>query len=946
MKTNYFSLIASFQFLLLTINSVYAQINVDVNTNAVIASGVSNKYGINLNAAADHDDDRTVGAQSLATAMTEIGAKRIRYPGGKKSLFYAWTADPLNPDPTTHHWVGWAANTAARTSNDLNFDEFMAVCIESGAQPHVNVAYHKNPDYQDLLDEELAAAWVKYANITKGYNVKYWEIGNEMWNAGNFGTSGKIENVQELASIVISYSNAMKAIDPTIKIGVSWHTNEFQTLIDLCGSALDFVTISNYKSGGGSSYSDYKNANNRDLLSEFNSIPLNTVVSEYNHADWSNSTWDLANCAGKGIINFDMTGQILKSAKTEYGMFWNTRYYPNSSGVYTEDKFQALDNYNNLLPVAQPFILWKRFIKDELVQISSDNYAVVAYAAYDDATRDLNVFLINKETSSKNISLSINSGNVYVSDEVWQYKGNDEWDTTPTLGKIGDIYINNNTISNYSLPSTSITVFKLVAGSIAYEAEKATLIGDASIIDCDLASGGKQVNKINATSGVLFTVNADVTANHKVTFSYNSITDRNITYEVNGGTPVTIAILANGTSWCPGGVAPSGYTITVPLNAGSNTIKFSKAPVLDKIYVELGNTYEAENATLTGDANIIDCNLASGGKQVNKINATSGVLFNVSAEAAADYTVTVGYNALNDREMTYEVNGGTPVTVAIPASGSSWCPSGGFPADYTFTVPLAAGSNTIKFYDSPVLDRIYVEQVSTAVQTDVYEAENATLIGEANIINCDIASGGKEVNNISSSTSGVLFDVTAGSDAAYDVTVSYNALINRELTYEVNGGTPVIAAIPASGSTWCPGGGVPAGYTFTVQLTSGNNTIKFYDSPVLDKIEVTASSGQGSKQLEGKKRLTTSTTEEVQLKVYPNPIRKGEVLKILLPEGYGNVGDIHVSIMDLTGRMVSEAFKVSSGTMEVPTKGIKASGIYLLKINSGSDVFVKKLLVE
>ncbi|WP_027137438.1 hypothetical protein [Gaetbulibacter saemankumensis] len=91
-----------------------AQVHIYVNTNTIIASGVGDKYDINLNAAADHGDDRAVGAQSLITAMTEIGAKRIRYPGGKKSIFYAWTAHPLNPDPTKHHWVGWAANIAAR----------------------------------------------------------------------------------------------------------------------------------------------------------------------------------------------------------------------------------------------------------------------------------------------------------------------------------------------------------------------------------------------------------------------------------------------------------------------------------------------------------------------------------------------------------------------------------------------------------------------------------------------------------------------------------------------------------------------------------------------------------------------------------------------------------------------------------------------------------------
>ena len=74
----------------------------------------------------------------------------------------------------------------------------------------------------------------------------------------------------------------MKAVDPTIKIGVSWKDDSMQKLIDLCGSALDFVTISNYVNGGGNSYDDYKNASDQNLLKVNSSLTLNTVISEFN----------------------------------------------------------------------------------------------------------------------------------------------------------------------------------------------------------------------------------------------------------------------------------------------------------------------------------------------------------------------------------------------------------------------------------------------------------------------------------------------------------------------------------------------------------------------------------------------------------------------------------------------------------------------------------------
>lgn len=428
-----------------------AQTTISVNTSNIIASGVSAKYGININAGIDHDSNRAEGAKPLITAISKTGSKILRYPGGEKTNYFVWTKDPLNPDPTTNYWTGFYANVA---KNTLNFDEFMSVCNQTGAKAHVNVAVsYKSPD---ILNATMAAEWVRYSNITKGYGVKYWEIGNEMWHPDK--KAGY--NLDTIVYIVKKYSNAMKAVDPSIKIGVSWKSNELQQLINRCGSALDFVTISNYTNGGGKTYLDYKNANNVDLLKVDENLSLKTVISEFNHADWTNSDWDKSNNTGKGLINFDLIGQILKSSKTEYGLLWNTRWFPKD-GVYGEYKWDAFDNQNSAMPVVQPLALWQQFLKDNLVQISSEDSALVSYAAYDNSKGELNVFIINKETIYKDIALNITSDYAYAESEVWQYKGIDEWDEHPTLGQVEGTTVSLNRL-DYKLPSTSITVFKLV----------------------------------------------------------------------------------------------------------------------------------------------------------------------------------------------------------------------------------------------------------------------------------------------------------------------------------------------------------------------------------------------------------------------------------------------------------------------------------------------------
>ena len=60
-----------------------------------------------------------------------------------------------------------------------------------------------------------AVAWVHYANIVKGYGIRYWEIGNEM--DGDWETGGPLD-AQDYVNRYIQYYDAMKAEDPTIVV--------------------------------------------------------------------------------------------------------------------------------------------------------------------------------------------------------------------------------------------------------------------------------------------------------------------------------------------------------------------------------------------------------------------------------------------------------------------------------------------------------------------------------------------------------------------------------------------------------------------------------------------------------------------------------------------------------------------------------------------------------
>jgi hypothetical protein len=103
----------------------------------------------------------------------------------------------------------------------------------------------------------IAAAMVQYANVTKGYGVKYFSIGNEpdLYPDATGATIGIAGYTPEAyCADVTNYVAAMKAVDGTIQIvgpDLSWKyqggANDWlTTILQTCGSLFDIVSIHRY----------------------------------------------------------------------------------------------------------------------------------------------------------------------------------------------------------------------------------------------------------------------------------------------------------------------------------------------------------------------------------------------------------------------------------------------------------------------------------------------------------------------------------------------------------------------------------------------------------------------------------------------------------------------------------------------------------------------------
>ena len=257
----------------LTARAAAADTSVDVDVRAGLATVADTAIGVN-----QAIWDAQLGTNAVSDLLKDAGVGMVRYPGGSYADIYHWR-DHTAPG-------GYVAP-------NTDFDTFMAGARRIGAQPMIIANYGTGT-------AEEAADWVRYANITKGYNANYWTIGNENYGNGHYGSAWEADDhadksPKEYASQVVAYAKAMKAVDPDIKIGAvltmpgnwpdgivaagdagTWN----QEVLTRAGSSIDFVDVHWYPGGGSAAESLTKSEHIEDAV-----YLLRQQITDYAGAD-------------------------------------------------------------------------------------------------------------------------------------------------------------------------------------------------------------------------------------------------------------------------------------------------------------------------------------------------------------------------------------------------------------------------------------------------------------------------------------------------------------------------------------------------------------------------------------------------------------------------------------------------------------------------------------
>jgi len=378
---------------LCVVNALCANEVIEVDTSKTIRSIERNPLGINYNYLRDDDANRLEGAPPLSEVLKELNVKWVRYPGGEKSDHYRFALPPYTEvNPVVKETRNRLYQRHAMGYDLLDFDEFVSAAKEIDAEPVVVVPYDSVMFAQTELEEfkEHAAAWVRYANKLKNYNIRYWEIGNENWHP-------KSKNpIKDRSRDIREVALAMREVDPSIQIGASGID---RGIID---GTLDFLPYSNYAGMDIEAYREAKDpkfckVNTKAKAAteemkifavEFNSVQF-VRPFQWNH--------DVSNC----IQLFDMIGQLLSEERIEMCALWGTRWMEEEHSGFI---WYLVDDRNALTPIGEIYGMWSKNMKPFMVEVTGPEQ-MRCFAMHDFEGDETSVLIVNQSEEPRDIEL-------------------------------------------------------------------------------------------------------------------------------------------------------------------------------------------------------------------------------------------------------------------------------------------------------------------------------------------------------------------------------------------------------------------------------------------------------------------------------------------------------------------------------------------------------------
>ncbi len=276
-------------------------------------------------------------------------------------------------------------------------DKYIAYCRAINVEPMLQIPVATGNAAQ-------AAYWVEYCNKTKGYQIKYWIIGNEpdLYDSSNYKPG---YTVQDYINDFKAYAAAMKAVDDTIMVvgpelafrytpGDDWLT----PFLEQCKTEVDIVSFHFYPFGKPGEFT-IANVLNSDSITRSKIKAVCDTVKRYcpdkpiamteTHVSWSGVMGKLASAESfyAGLWIAETMGISLQKN------LWTTAFWCTSGGYGT-----GFIDYSTKKPRAAYYGLqmFSKYFGNRLIHPAETPKGISVYASRNTTDDRTIIIVVNK----------------------------------------------------------------------------------------------------------------------------------------------------------------------------------------------------------------------------------------------------------------------------------------------------------------------------------------------------------------------------------------------------------------------------------------------------------------------------------------------------------------------------------------------------------------------
>ena len=462
---------------------------ITIDTNNVFNQILPSHFGLNF---PHFIGDNVLEEENFLEHTSNLSSMYYRIPGGSGSDRYFWDG---NIPSTIRDDAQISVNDLLdATDFRIGPDEYMNIIedLNSNAIVVVNAGYARYGIGENNVQVAAgyAADFVRHLNITLGKNIKYWEVGNELygpWEAGH-EVDGNIITGSEYGDIFNIFVDSMKAVDPNIKIGaVCYPIDEsynFWTrgVLEKVENTADFLVIHDYfkrkPNPNNVTYDEMLNAviEVQQDVSNVQEMVLNYTSKDENHfpiamTEFNSKTGEREIAMANALFITNVLAEQIKHG-IQMSLLWNLE---NGLGQDGGDhgilaRNSPVVDEHTPRPTYYAYYFMQKYFGDKMIFCYSPDTTVISYSTMY-ANDGLGIMLINTSNESKIVELN---SNYYKSDYYWhELYADDEMDKKVYInGQTNDNSqggpLNYSNIASYYRPYENDSRFELKPYSITF----------------------------------------------------------------------------------------------------------------------------------------------------------------------------------------------------------------------------------------------------------------------------------------------------------------------------------------------------------------------------------------------------------------------------------------------------------------------------------------------